>query len=82
MTEASGETGQGGSGSRDVALKLMRMALALLDGAGEPVAAARLQHAIDCVPVDGADVVRLPASLDDDRMWSIVMPLPDRSTRS
>lgn len=33
--------------SRDVALKLMRLALPLLDRAGETLAAARLQHAID-----------------------------------
>lgn len=32
-----------------VALSLMRMAYALLDRAGEPLAAARLQHAIDTV---------------------------------
>lgn len=30
-----------------VALSLMRMALALLNRVGEPLAAARLQHAID-----------------------------------
>lgn len=30
-----------------VAISLMRMALALLDRVGEPLAAARLQHAID-----------------------------------
>ena len=32
-----------------VALSLMRMALALLDRVGEPLAAVRLQHAIDTV---------------------------------
>ena len=82
MTEAGGGTGEDGGGGRDVALKLMRMPLALLDGAGEPVAAARLQHAIDCVPVDGAVAVRPPAIFDDDRTWTIVVPLPDRPTRS
>ncbi|MBQ1499768.1 MAG: hypothetical protein IIZ38_15780 [Sphingomonas sp.] len=33
--------------SRAVALSLMRMALALLDRYGSPLAAARLQYAID-----------------------------------
>lgn len=36
-----------GERSRAVALSLMRMALALLDRHGNPVAAARLQYAID-----------------------------------
>ncbi len=33
----------------EVALRLMRMALALLDKAGEGTAACRLQHTIDTV---------------------------------
>jgi len=32
---------------KDVAIMLMRMALALLDEVGEPDASTRLQHAID-----------------------------------
>lgn len=66
---------------REVALDLMRMALALLDRAGDAVAVARLQHAIDCVPVDEASPARSAAIAEDDRMWSIVVPLPNRPTR-
>lgn len=33
--------------SREVAISLMRLALPLLDQAGDTLAAARLQHAID-----------------------------------
>jgi len=39
--------------SKEIAVMLMRMALALLDKAGEPEAAARLQHAIDAVDARG-----------------------------
>jgi len=35
------------------AVRLMRMALALLDNAGEPIATARLQHAIDYLADQG-----------------------------
>ena len=41
----------GRSRLRRKAEALMRMALALLDGSGDLLAAARLQHAIDSLPV-------------------------------
>lgn len=56
-------------GGRDVALDLMRMALALLDREGEALAAARLQGAIDCVDLDGTNAPLVQSAVaDDDRM--------------
>lgn len=56
MAETIGGEGEGDGRNREVAVSLMQMALALLDRAAEPLAAARLQHALDalgpvpCVP--------------------------------
>lgn len=49
MTEAIDEPGERDGRGREVAVSLMRMALPLLDRAGEPLAAARLQHALDAL---------------------------------
>lgn len=67
---------------REVAFDLMRMTLPLLDRAGDAVAAARLQGAIDCVLLDELKHVRPPAIAEDDRIWSIVVPLPKGPAKS
>lgn len=49
------EPGSGSGDDKRVALNLMRLALPLLDRAGDMVAAARLQHAIDAVEQHGRE---------------------------
>lgn len=69
-----------GRGDREVALDLMRLALPLLDRAGASLAAARLQSAIDCAGSGVVKSERAMSTIENERTWSTVAPLPQPRT--
>lgn len=69
-----------GGRSREVAVDLMRMALPLLDRAGEPLAAARLQHALDALESEASPPIG--SAFESDFTWTLAGPRPDSFGRS